>query len=748
VRRPDVLLALLVVAVAAGVRMWHGDLTPFLDDEASLLTRGIELLDTGRLPLVGGTFSIGIREPPLMTLLLAPLLLISRDPVWISACFSIVDAAAALFVYLTARQLAGSFAGLAAGLLYAVMPAAIFFTRHTDYYGLIPFFVALAMLSLVHAWQRRSAAALAVGLVATAFALQLHPLSATLLPVWVVVAILLARRLASYRPFIPALALIALTLAPYLYLQSRSGWQDFEGLLRFLRAPKTTDWNGVENALTLIAGGTYQQLLLPRGQSAPALLVPPSGWLPLVLVVVGAAWAALRRKGPEIIVIALLALPVLAAVRHAGGVLPYYLLPVLPPAAVLAGYVLAAVPWRAAGALLLAVPLVWQTASYVSFQSTVAAGGPSSSYGMPLRYEKQAAALFDEPPGSRVFVGQEGNQAASFPYLTGFRYQVTHSDSRYGIPLPRPAGSDTEYVVQAGGSPYLFMQSHFGPPEKVVPTTSGVPAFGLFHLPPDARARIESLPDFRPAPAGSAGALAIRGYAVSDLAAGQPSPAIIEWTVGDTAAGLPAEVQQFLHLVDAAGTTWSTDADERAYPRREWRTGDTVLSWFNLAPRADAPTGGYWLETGFYGYTTAQPVGAAARLGPVRLQGTPTAQPAAPRAVFGQQEIGLLGVQRQGLDVTLRWAALAAPRADYTVFVHLLNGAGEVVAQQDGPPRAGSYPTSLWHAGDVVADVHHLAGSAAGTTLEVGLYTQPSLQRLPVEAPDGSRLGDHVEVPA
>jgi 4-amino-4-deoxy-L-arabinose transferase-like glycosyltransferase len=736
---PRWLPALAVFLAAAAIRLWQCDLTPFLDDEASLLARGVELLDTGRIPLVGGAFSIGVREPPLMTFLLAPLLAISHSPAWITACFCLLDAAAALLVYLTGRRLAGAFGGLAAGLLYAIAPAAIVFTRHTDYYGPIPFFVALAMFCLVHAWQESRGLTLAVALVATAFALQLHPISGMLLPVWIAAAALLAKRLDSWKPFAPAVAAIGLSLAPYLYLQARDGWSDLAGLGRFLTAPKITDWAAPAQALTLAGGGTFQQQLLPRGTPPPLLSLDVAGCLFVALAAAGIVCAARRSRGGWWIVLALALLPVAASIRHTAGVLPYYLLPIVPPAAVLMSEGLAAIPLRPAAGAVLAAALIWQGAAYVHFQQTVAESGPALAYGMPLRYEAGAAGLLREPPGSRVFVGQEGNQSASFPYLTGFRYQVSHTDSRYGLAFGTAAAS---YVVQADGPPFDFLASHFGPPTAVVRTPAGKPVFGLFHVPSNALDRA----GLAPTPA-QAGPIQVRGWSAPSIAAGQPSPVMVEWATPPATPNLPAEVQQFAHLVDGQGSTWSTDADERAYPRREWRAGDAVLTWFDLAPRPSAPTGGYWLDTGFYGYTSGEPV-ASVRLGALRVAGV--SPPAGPvQAVFGDGELALAGVARSGLDVTLTWQALSAPRGDYTVFVHLLDGSGRLIAQHDGPPQDGAFPTSLWQPGDTAADIHHLAGETAGAeSIEVGLYRRPSLERLAAVDPSGKPLGDHLSLPA
>ncbi|MCX7855811.1 MAG: hypothetical protein N2556_07555, partial [Anaerolineae bacterium] len=93
------------------------------------------------------------------------------------------------------------------------------------------------------------------------------------------------------------------------------------------------------------------------------------------------------------------------------------------------------------------------------------------------------------------------------------------------------------------------------------------------------------------------------------------------------------------------------------------------------------------------------------------------------------------------LTVTLYWRAEGVPGGDYRVFVHLLDGQGEMVTQHDGPPRWGRYPTWAWQVGDVVPDEHVLALSASLSggpfSLAVGMYRPDTLERLPVIGPEG-----------
>ena len=100
------------------------------------------------------------------------------------------------------------------------------------------------------------------------------------------------------------------------------------------------------------------------------------------------------------------------------------------------------------------------------------------------------------------------------------------------------------------------------------------------------------------------------------------------------------------------------------------------------------------------------------------------------------------------LNIALYWQAHAAPAEDYTVFVHLLNGTGELVAQHDGQPVGGYYPTSYWEEGETVKDEHELSlppGLEAGEYyLRVGMYRAENGQRLIVRDAEGQEIGDSI----
>jgi len=78
------------------------------------------------------------------------------------------------------------------------------------------------------------------------------------------------------------------------------------------------------------------------------------------------------------------------------------------------------------------------------------------------------------------------------------------------------------------------------------------------------------------------------------------------------------------------------------------------------------------------------------------------------------------------------------------VFVHVLDARGKLIAQGDGPPVNGRYPSSAWRPGQVIADTHRIplpSGSdPAGLKVFVGLYTLADGARLAVTDSRGVRL--------
>ncbi len=122
---------------------------------------------------------------------------------------------------------------------------------------------------------------------------------------------------------------------------------------------------------------------------------------------------------------------------------------------------------------------------------------------------------------------------------------------------------------------------------------------------------------------------------------------------------------------------------------------------------------------------------------------------ASPFALF-DQGIQLHGyaydVDDKALTVAVIWSTAHPVPGDYTIFVHLVDGEGNLIGQGDAPPRDGYWPTSHWRPGEAVDSWHAIPlpdGLPAGNyTLRVGVYDPATGQRLAVRSPDGVEWPD------
>ncbi|MFN8528007.1 MAG: hypothetical protein U0670_05300 [Anaerolineae bacterium] len=97
------------------------------------------------------------------------------------------------------------------------------------------------------------------------------------------------------------------------------------------------------------------------------------------------------------------------------------------------------------------------------------------------------------------------------------------------------------------------------------------------------------------------------------------------------------------------------------------------------------------------------------------------------------------------LHVDLLWQALQTMDADYTVFVHVLNANGDIIAQRDAMPGANTYPTSLWTEGEFVMDSYEFP-VIDFVSLRWGLYLSATNVRLRVTSGNFGNSSDSITI--
>ncbi len=194
------------------------------------------------------------------------------------------------------------------------------------------------------------------------------------------------------------------------------------------------------------------------------------------------------------------------------------------------------------------------------------------------------------------------------------------------------------------------------------------------------------------------------------------------------------------------------------YPPDQWAEGDVVPYVLRFTTPDELPFGAYGIAVGLRNHleepvpvlgADGSPVADAAIAGRIRSAPLDGVQALAvqPTAVFGE-EIALLAAvtvdEAQLITVTLEWQALAQPKADYVAFVHIVEqNSDTIIVQSDVQIGSTRYPSGVWRLGEVVSSEHQLALPEtwdSPLTMYVGLYSFPSLERLPLPNSDDNRV--------
>ncbi len=333
---------------------------------------------------------------------------------------------------------------------------------------------------------------------------------------------------------------------------------------------------------------------------------------------------------------------------------------------------------------------------------------------------------------------------------------------------PAAAGEATAiFMVGAdwpSGDYRLQLDSGGADPLQTGPVLTVANAARLFSLPANAAANLTPLEAIFANPAGQP-QLKLLGYSLPSRRAepGGGLPLRLYW---QSLAPVLSDTLTFAVLLDSQQQPYG-QVDRYPsgyYSPILWAEGEVVIDDFVLPVQPNAPPGVYQLHIGQYYLVNGRPQSlsllqqgqltgqSAVVIRPLKVGGPPpdiVVTNPKPQVSLNQSfgnQITLLGYdltlppqdsQRNPptLNLTLYWRADVPPAVDYTTFLHLRDAANQTVAQQDSPPAAGRYPTSLWAPGEIIRDelVLPLDSLPSGEyTLIVGLYELDSDARLTV----------------
>jgi hypothetical protein len=228
----------------------------------------------------------------------------------------------------------------------------------------------------------------------------------------------------------------------------------------------------------------------------------------------------------------------------------------------------------------------------------------------------------------------------------------------------------------------------------------------------------------------------------------------LDWTPATERIG--HEYNTFLQI-QTQDHEWITGDDAGIlrwlFPSSIWQRDDVISDVHVLALPDILEPGAYRLVTGMY-IQVNRPVPAYSTVGSVVNNGATIGWIKVPQSgtpVAGEEAISIdanladtfnlhraaVGEMGDGtVRIRLYWeSTIERPEIDATIFVHILNAEGALVAQSDIRPWNGQYPTFIWSRGEIVQTDHSLIigdTELAGLQVSVGMYTFPDIVPLKV----------------
>lgn len=629
---------LLIALIAALPRLVGLQYMEFKADEAAVALHVRQMLEGGSFLQVGIGSSVGVRNAPLFAYLMTIPLAITSDPRLAVAAIALANVGGVLVTYALARRLWGTFAADITGMLFAVAPWAVEYSRKLWEQDLEPCLAACCLYALVRAGEGKAwwaAGAVAIYL----WMCQVHPSAILLAPAFLLAGS--AFWCAVRRPpMLAGLGVGLLPLVPYLAANAAQHWPDLQALTRALGRPATVDLMALQAALSAVAGlGTPQIESVPftRFLAAPAafqalsLLATAALLAAIVTAAVvcvgqsrrGASAAARQQAGTLRLLLGWALIPVALATRHSVPIYPHYELVVLPAAFLLLGFAAALAAGRLPG-----LALVDDRArSAAPFKRGRSAGRVAAVSAIPailvvgwaiilagfLRSLPPRPFVWDYgvPYADSVRVAALGRTAADGDPLWLRTDAVIQPMLHYFLrdlpdqqPLPAntvvlpPPGKSAGYLIddvndgaalsalRAAGARNVGQMTYMDDLHHVVAMRwdgGALPSFGSF---------------LRPLPIRLANGVQFLGYAVA-----RPTPttvrAALAWRVGRVGAGVSdSDLALYVHLLNSAGKTVAQQ-DDMPYPSARWQAGQTIFVAYDL-PLRGLPPGRYDLRAGMY----------------------------------------------------------------------------------------------------------------------------------------------------
>ncbi len=610
------LLVVLVVPLAALIaRLSQLRLVEFKYDEAKVAQLADMLVHARRIPETSIQTSAGIQNSPLAVYMLAPAAAASWRPEVLTGYVALLNVAAVVLAALMVSRFWGVRAGVLCGLLYAVSPVAVQYSRKIWAPELMPVLSVVCLLCLLLVFQEGRAWFLVPAAAAWSALVQLHQTAIWLAPLFIIASLVGWRRV-RVKPLLGAVTAGLLVAFPYLSYEATHGWSDAVALLAIAGKPAHLSALPWWYSWTLASGWGLESFLVPPDHVLDSNTTTRD-WLDvltLCLLAVGCVrLLAVRGKGSEFAVAqraggmaALLVglwavLPPLGLTRSSLPVFPHYLLYWYPVPFVLMAlgidwlwnFVRSFLPERFAAlafALLVLAILAGDVNRIIAFRSEIVARHGGGEFGAPLgESEAIVADTLRGGSSARRYVADRGDLPAVYAYLDrGGGAAFVEPDLALVLP---PVGMAGWYVADHGN----YRSTDTLRSLAATSQQEASSAYVLFTVADGSHVPLAVSQHY----VTTAGVQMIAWSGPATLTPGASYELTLWWEV--TAAGVaPAgELKVFTHLLDAQRKTIAQH-DALGYPPRYWVVGERFATFFSLPVPRETPRGDYRLVAGLY----------------------------------------------------------------------------------------------------------------------------------------------------